>query len=340
VSLAEFPDIAKNVAFANGNTHPELGKRVAALLGIELSPVKFARFADTETYVRHEESVRGKLLVAFQTHAPVDGNSTADSFYQHLQMIDAGARGGAAKVMAVAPCMAGSRQDRQVLPREAVSADLNLDLLRSAGATHFVTVDIHDTHTLTSFRKPGVYDHLTAQPALRAKLAELMIGDQDDYIMIAPDEGHSKILRAQAELLGVELKDMVKTRDKHREVVSHVGRVGDVEGKTCFIMDDMISTGGTVASAAEKLHESGAKRIYVAATHPWFSGSAAERLADAPIEQIIVTDTLPIRDEVQERLGNKLQIVSSAELIADGLKQILIGGSVSGLYEGQGGNYS
>lgn len=340
MSLHDFPNIAKNIAFANGNTHPELGKQVASLLGIEVSPVKFGRFADTETYVRHEESVRGKVMVAFQTHAPVDGFSVADSFYQHLQMIDAGVRGGASKIIAVAPSFAGARQDRQVLPREAVSADLNLDLLRSAGASHFATVDIHDLHTLNSFRKPGTYDHFTAQPTLRAELASLITEDKDQYIMVTPDEGRSKTLRLHSELLGIALRDMVKTRNKHEEVISHAGEVEGVEGRTCFIMDDMIGTGGTVVSAIKKLHNSGAGKIYVAATHPWFSGSAAQRLEDSPVERVIVTDTLPIREEVREKLSDKLRIVSSAALIAAGLEQILINGSVSSLYDGQGGNYS
>jgi ribose-phosphate pyrophosphokinase len=174
---------------------------------------------------------------------------------------------------------------------------------------------------------------------LRDKLAQLMVYDRDKYVMVSPDVGHSKATEIHAEALGIRIADsMYKKRNPTDGRVTHKGNVDDVDGRICFLMDDMIGTASTVASATEKLDQAGASDIYVAATHGWFSGSAAERLSDSPIVEIFVTDTIPIAESVQQRLGDKLQIVSAAQLIADGLAEILTGGSVSELYEGQ--NYA
>jgi ribose-phosphate pyrophosphokinase len=328
-------EIREGLAFINGQTHPRLGKQVADLLGIELCPVEFKRFPDSESYVRIDENVRNKQVIAFQTHAPVRHRPIADSFYQHLQMIDAASRSHVSGVMAVAPNIAGARQDRQVLAREAVSADLNLRLLRDAGASNLVTVDIHDIHTLNSF--PGATpDHLTAQPMLRDMLSRLMTGDPADYVFVSPDEGHTKTLRPHAEHLGIELKDMIKNRDSNGKV-SHEDKVEDVDGRTCFLMDDMLGTGSTALSAADALHKSGAAAIYAGFTHGWFSGDAVERLSDpdSPITKVFVTDTLPIKASVRKALGPRLQVVSASGIIATGLYKILTGESLDDEYAGQ-----
>jgi ribose-phosphate pyrophosphokinase len=326
----------EDIVLANGPTNPVLGSKVAEYLGVPIVPTEYRRFADSETYFRYESSVRGKHVIAFQTHAPVGNKPISDSLYVHEQMIDAAIRGHATKVTAVAPSMAGARQDRQVLPREAVSAEMNMRKLQLAGASHFVTVDIHDQHTLNAFAPPNVADQLTAQPLLRSKLAELMVGrDVRDFLMVSPDEGHSKEIRKQARALGVDLLGMVKDRDPNEEKVTHEGNIRPSIGKICLMMDDMIGTAGTIISAADQLHQAGAIEIHVAATHGWFSGDAAEKLAASPIRSIFVTDTLPIRDKVRDRLGDKLVVVSAAELIADGLREMLSGGSVSGLYGGE-----
>jgi ribose-phosphate pyrophosphokinase len=156
--------------------------------------------------------------------------------------------------------------------------------------------------------------------------------------MVSPDEGHSKVIRKHAEALGIGLKDMVKNRDPRKETVTHEGVIDEVDERICFMMDDMVGTGGTLVSAAEKLHGSGAKAIYVAATHGWFSSNAAERFAQSPVDGIYVTDTIPLSEEVESKLGGKLHVVSSAGIIASGLSHILTDESVSGLYGGE--NYS
>jgi ribose-phosphate pyrophosphokinase len=331
-------EIREGIAFINGETHPRLGKKVADLLGVELCPVEFKRFPDTEPYARIKESVRNKQVIAFQTHAPVRHRPITDSFYQHLQMIDAAAGSHVSSVMAVAPNIAGARQDRQVLDREAVSADLNLKMLRNAGASDLVTVDIHDIHTLSSFHGARP-DHLTAQPMLRDILGRIMTGDPAGYVFVSPDEGHTKTLRPHAEHLGIELKDMIKNRDSQGNV-THDDKVEGVEGRTCFLMDDMLGTGSTAISAAQALDKSGAAAIYAAFTHGWFSKDAVERLLESPITKIFVTDTLPIRGSVRKELDSKLEVprlevVSAAGIIATGLYKILMGESLDDEYAGQ-----
>jgi ribose-phosphate pyrophosphokinase len=337
--LTLLPDeIRDRTAFISGETHPELGAAVADLLGIEVTPVEFKRFADTEGYVRIQENVRKKDIIAFQTHAPVDGRPTSDSIYQHFQMLDAAARSHANDIIAVVPHLSGARQDRQVLAREAISAKLNLKLLGAAGASELVTVDIHDIHTLNDFHTTP--DHLTAQPMLRDMLGRLMTGDPEGYVLVAPDEGHAKTLRPHAKHLGIELKDMVKARDPHGERVTHEGTVDGVDGRVCFLMDDMLSTGSTLISAAENLNESGAAEIYAAFTHGSFSGQAVELLKASPITKLFVTDTVPIRQEVLDILNehgtqDRLVIVSAAALLAGGVRRILTGESVDDMHSGQ-----
>jgi ribose-phosphate pyrophosphokinase len=323
---AKLPEnVRDGVTFANGVTHPELGLRVASLLGLEPIKADLRDFSDTEVYARYLESVRGTTLIAFETHAAVNGRSIPHALHRHAHMIDAGVGGLAEKIIAVAPYLSGQRQDREAQPREAVSANLNLRYLKMAGASHVMTVDMHEGHSLLELRRPGYgYSNLTAHHLLRDKIGELMVGEKENYVVVSPDEGHSKQLRDDADALGIDLIDLVKERNPdHDDSVTHMGNLEAVEGKTAVIIDDQISTAGTIKSAAENSKKSGAEAVIVATTHGIFSGPALSRLASRSIDHIITTDTIPTRQAI-ERLGDKLQVASVDELIANALYQILI----------------
>ncbi|MFI5270961.1 MAG: ribose-phosphate diphosphokinase [Candidatus Saccharimonadales bacterium] len=332
-------EIRENIVFVNGETHPALGAEVARLLGLELCLVEFKRFSNTEPYARIDENVRRKDIIAFQTHAPVDGLPIEASLFQHLQMIDAASRSHVSTIMAVAPNMLGARQDRQVLARESETGKMVAGLLgtvgvKGSGASELVTVDIHSRESIGAFPNAAA-DNLTAQIMLREVLRGFMTGPEEGYRLVSPDEGHTKALRKHAEKLGVEIMDLVKVRDQHEETVKHVGHIEDVDGATCFIMDDLLGTAGTVVSAAKELDEAGAADIYVAATHGWFSDDAPQKILDSPITKVFVTNTIPVGEEVSETLGDKLVVLSAGRVIAEGLNTILTGGSVNELYEGE-----
>jgi ribose-phosphate pyrophosphokinase len=338
-SLVLPEEIRENIAFINGETHPTLGAEVARLLGLELCPVEYKRFSNTEGYARINENVRRKDIIAFQTHAPVDDLPIESSFFQHLQMIDAASRSHVSTIMAVAPNILGARQDRQVLARECITGKMAVGLLGTvgvnrSGASELVTVDIHSGDSIGAFPN-STPDNLTAQIMLREVLRGLMTGPEEGYKLVSPDEGHTKALRPHAEKLEIELMDLVKVRDSHEETVRHVGEIKGVEGSVCMIMDDQIGTAGTVLSASNELDKAGAAETYVAATHGWFSENAAQDIFDSPITKVFVTDTIPIRDEVRKILGDKLVVLSAAKVIAEGLNTILRGGSVNEMYEGE-----
>lgn len=335
---AELPDdIKNNVVFANGLTHPELGLKVATALGIEPVRAEIKEFGDTELYARYEDNVRDATLIAFETHGAVDRRPVAQAFHRHLHMIDAAVGASAHKIIAVAPFVAGQRQDREAREREAVSANLNMRLLQTAGADHLVTVNIHEPRSLLEFRKPGYsYNNLTARRILTDKIESLILGDKSDYVLLSPDEGHSKELRKDAETLGVDILELVKQRDpKDPENVAHFGNLEGADGKIVIIIDDQISSAGTIKSAADHSKKCGAEAVIVAATHAIFSGPAIKRLGGKSIDHIVVTDTLPTA-RAEASLGSKLEVVTVSGLIANALHQILIPrGSVSTL---EGGN--
>jgi ribose-phosphate pyrophosphokinase len=317
---------------ASGETHPDLSARIAENMGVELGKVELRTHPNTEQYVRYEDSVRGKHVVIIQPHAPANGRSVNDSLHQHLEMINAAKLASASHITALAINLAGARQDRKTKGREGVSVALNLRMLEVAGASRLVTVDLHSPQSLSAFS--GQYDHLTAQPLLRKALGEQIEGDKERYVVVSPDSGRSKLSERTAQELGVDIMYLAKTRDRdNSSLVKHQSRVPNVDGRTCFMIDDMIDTAGTIQSAAETLYNSGAERIVTAATHGWFSDPAIERLQASPIDQIIITDTLPI-DIARHELGDRLTVVSVAGMVANALGEIITEGSVSRIFDG------
>ncbi|MES2970777.1 MAG: ribose-phosphate pyrophosphokinase [Patescibacteria group bacterium] len=318
---------------ASGETHSGLSMRIADAMGLKLGGVILRTHPNTEQYVRYEESVRGKHVMAIQPHARTKDRSVSDALHQHLEMIYAAKLASAAQITAVAPNLAGARQDRQSKGRESVSIALTLLMLKLAGASRVVTVDLHSPQTLPVF--DGPCDHLTAQPLLRESVRTRIVGDPAGYVVVSPDIGHSKMAEHHAQALGVEVIHMTKTRDPHDSTkIIRQSKVHGVNGRTCFIIDDILDTAGTLQSAAESLHNSGASRIVTAATHGWFSDPAIERLKNSPIDEIFITDTMPV-DTAQEELGSQLQVVSVSGMIAHALREIVVEGSVSEIFQDQ-----
>lgn len=326
------PEQKEQLVVVSGRTHPELGAAIADGMGVTLSAIELADHRDTSIYTRLCESVRDKHVIAIQTHGAAEGKSIADSFVEHVQMLDAARLSGASRITALAPNLAGTRQERQVKPRESVSAILDLRILRLAGATNLVTVDPHSPVT----HLEGITSTtLTAQTLLREAVTEEMTDLTEGYVVVSPDVGHSKDAQVHADALGLGLVTMRKVRDPDDPTkINRPDPVDGVEGLTCLIFDDMIDTAGTLASAAETLERSGAKAVYAAATHGFFSDPGLERLQSAPINKIFITDTLPV-GEAQEALGDRLEVVTVGDMIADSMVRIIQGRSVSETAAGQ-----
>jgi ribose-phosphate pyrophosphokinase len=324
------PSQYSKMTLASGSTHTELAEDTAKLMGIATCPVERKTFPNTETYIRYGESVRGKQVFIMQSLAAMSGKSVNDSFMEMLIMVDAAKRASASEITVVAPYLAYGRQDRKARGREPISAATVIRALQSAGADRLVSVDMHSAQTQATFNGP--FDHLTAEPLIKAALDAIIDGRQSDYVVVSPDGGRAKAAEDYAEALGVEVVHMVKGRD--REDSSKIVRphtLPGVEGKTCLIIDDMIDTAGTLVSAAETLKRSGAKGVITCATHGLFSEPALERLKNAPIDKIIVTDSTPMIKAV-EVLGDKLEVLSIASLLASAIVEIGTRGSVSKIF--------
>jgi ribose-phosphate pyrophosphokinase len=284
----------KRMMLFTGTIHPALGHEIADCLGIPVSPAELRRFASGEIYFRAEESVRGADVFVVQTHyEPVN-----EAVMEQLIMIDAMKRASAKRISAVIPYYGYSRQDKKAISREPISAKLIADLLTTAGADRVVSVDLHSGQIQGYFDAP--FDHLTAE-----KLREYLHAD---------------------------LAFLYKRRSrKEAHKIEEMTVVGEVEGRPCVIVDDMIDTASTVAAGTKVLAHMGAGPIYVGATHGIFSGKARQLLEEAPIAQVVVTNTVPIPEE---RQFDKLKCLSIAPLIASALRAVFEDSSVSEIFGG------
>jgi ribose-phosphate pyrophosphokinase len=313
----------RNLLLYSGSSHPELAEEVAKHLGVMLGEVDIHHFANSEVYVRFLTSVRGAYCFVLQTHTP----PVNEHIVETLVMLDALKRGSARRITAVLPFFPYSRQDKKHLAREPISAKLMADLLHTAGADRVMSVDLHAGQIQGFFDMP--FDHLTAHPLILDYLRN-EIGD--DIVITAPDAGRVGVADRFAKKLGQDLAIVHKRRDptKHGEVESlHV--VGDVEGRRCVLVDDMIDSGGTIVKAAEALAAHGASEVYVTCTHPVLSGQAVERLENSSIRKVMVTNTLPIPPE---KGFSKLAVVSVGQIIADAIRAVFEDESVSGIFGG------
>lgn len=315
---------------ASGSTHPELGEDTARELGGSLGQIERKMFPNSELYVRYGESVRGKHVFIIQSLAMADGRSVNDAFMELLIMIDAAKRASATEITAIIPYLAYGRQDRKARGREPISAATVIRALQSAGTDRLVSIDMHSAQTQATFNGP--FDHLTAEHIIKDALQDRINADVDNFVMVSPDGGRAKVSEEYAQMLGIDVVHMTKSRD--REDSSKIARpdtVVGVEGKTCLIVDDIIDTAGTVVSAAEALQRSGAKAIIICATHGLFSHPALERLSTAPIDEIIVTDSVPLA-EAKQILGDRLTVLPIAPMLAETIAEIATRGSVSRIF--------
>ena len=314
----------KHLIVASGRAYPELAEEVASLIGVDLVPTRALTYANSEIYVRFEESVRGADAFVLQSHcAPVN-----EWLMEQLIMVDALKRASAKRITVVSPFYPYGRQDKKHAGREPISARLIADLYKTAGADRLMSIDLHASQIQGFF--DGPVDHLIGLPVLLEYIQEKYA--TDDLTIVSPDAGRVRLADAWTDKLGAPLAIIHKRRDPNKANEVAVGEVvGDVEGRVCLLVDDMIDTAGTICAAAQTLKEHGAAKVIGAATHPILSGPAVERLNASAFEEIIVTNTLPISDEINIP---KLTVLSIAPLIAEAIRQIFEDGSVTSLFDG------
>ena len=302
-----------------GIANPVLAQEIARCLGVDLCKVTANRFADGEIFVRIDENIRGSdVFIVQPTNAP------AENLMELLLLIDAARRASAARITAVMPYYGYSRQDRKDQPRVAIGAKLVANMIEAAGADRVLGIDFHQ-HQLQGFFDVPV-DHLYARPVLVSHYRKKKL---DDLVVVAPDVGAAKMARGFAKQLDAAFAIIDKRRPK-ANVAEVLNVIGDVDGKNCLIADDMIDTAGTVSEAARALRRLGAKDVYVCATHALLSGPARERLSEAPIEEVTVTDTIAIPEE---RRFPTLHVLSVGELLAKAIRFTHAEQSVSSLFD-------
>ncbi|WP_025272169.1 ribose-phosphate diphosphokinase [Haloglycomyces albus] len=317
---------SKNLMLFSGRGYPELADEIGKFLGVAPTPTSSYSFANGEVFVRFEESVRGCDAFVVQSMT----NPINEWVMETLLMLDALKRGSAKRITVLVPFYPYSRQDKKHRGREPISARLMADLLKTAGADRILTVDLHTAQIQGFF--DGPVDHLFAMGTL-AKHVEENYGDRR-LTIVSPDSGRVRLVERWADRLGgCPIAFIHKTRDPLRpnEVVAN-RVVGEVEGRTCVLVDDMIDTGGTIVSAAEMLREAGAADVVMATTHPILSDPATERLAAAPVSEVIVTNTLPLPEKARDL--EKVTTLSIAPLVSKAIWEVFNDGSVTTLFGG------
>jgi ribose-phosphate pyrophosphokinase len=315
----------KNLMLFSGRAHPELAEQVAKHLDVTITPQSAYSFANGEIFVRFEESVRGCDAFVLQSHAaPIN-----DQIMEQLIMVDALKRASAKRITVVMPFWGYARQDKKHRGREPISARLIADMFQVAGADRIMTVDLHTAQIQGFF--DGPVDHLFALPVLAEHIKRTYADEQ--LAVVSPDSGRVRLAERWADTLGgTPLAFIHKTRDPRRPNEAVANRVvGEVEGRLCIVIDDMIDTGGTVAKTSEVLLKEGAKDVVVAATHGVLSGPAPERLARCGAREVIFTDTLPIPDE---KRFPTMTVLSIAPLLARAIHEVFEDGSVTSLFNG------
>ncbi len=313
----------KHLMLFSGRAYPEFAQEIARLMDTQLVPTRQVTYANSEIYVQYEESVRGSDAFVIQSHcAPVN-----EWLMEQLIMVDALKRASAKRITVIAPFYPYARQDKKHLGREPISARLVADLFSAAGADRIMSVDLHAAQIQGFFNGP--VDHLWGMPVLADYVQKRY--DTSEMTVVSPDAGRVRLADMWTDRLGSKLAIIHKRRDP--SVANHVAVhevVGDVEGRVCILVDDMIDTAGTICQAADALKERGAKKVIAAATHPVLSGPAAQRLNESAFEEVIVCNTLPIHTEVPVE---KLTVLSIAPLIARAIREVFEDGSVTKLFQ-------
>jgi ribose-phosphate pyrophosphokinase len=315
----------KKLLLLSGRSHPELTDEIAACLGVEPTPTTLYDFANGEIFVRFLESVRGCDAFVLQSHtAPIN-----KWIMEQLIMVDALKRASAKRITVVAPFFGYARQDKKSRGREPISARLIADLFLTAGADRIMAVDLHTAQIQGFF--DGPVDHLFALPILASYIEDKL--DLSRVTVVAPDAGRVRVCERWTDRLGCPLAIIHKRRDPDiANQVKVLEVVGQVEGRTCIIVDDMIDTGATIVNAVDALFNQGATQVIVTATHGVLSGPAVDLLKNSRISELIVTNTLPI---LNEKRFDKLTVLSIAPLIARAISEVFSDGSVTSLFDGQ-----
>ncbi|MEO5875066.1 MAG: ribose-phosphate diphosphokinase [Streptosporangiaceae bacterium] len=313
----------KKLMLFSGRAYPELAQEVADHLDTDLVPTAAYDFANGETFVRFLESVRGSDAFVIQSHtAPIN-----QWIMEQLIMVDALKRASARRITVVAPFFGYARQDKKHRGREPISARLMADLFKTAGADRLITVDLHTAQIQGFF--DGPVDHLFALELLSNHVAATI--DTSQVTVVAPDAGRVRVAERWTDRLGCPLAIIHKRRDPLvANEVKVFEVVGQVKGRTCVIVDDMIDTGGTIVKAAEALFEQGAAKVVVTSTHGVLSGPAVDRLKNSRISEVIMTNTLPIPPE---KRFDKLTVLSIAPLLASAINEVFHDGSVTSLFD-------
>jgi ribose-phosphate pyrophosphokinase len=317
----------KKLHLVSGRANYPLAEEIAAALDVQLGEANCTNFANGEIHCRFGESVRGMDVFIIQSHGASGDMSINDTIFEHVQMVDAARRASAKRITAVMPFYGYARQDRKAEGREPISAKLVANMFASAGADRLMSLDLHSGQIQGFF--DGPFDHLVAMPVL---IDYLRANLDEDLVVVSPDAGRVKVAERYANVLHADLAIVHKRRVKGaKNLVEAKEVVGNVEGRTCVLIDDMIDTGGTLVAAAEQLVEQGASTVCAAATHGVLSGPAIDRLKNSMISKVVVTNTLPLPPEKQI---DKLEVLSVARVIADAIDAVFEDTSVSEIFDG------
>lgn len=303
-----------------GNSNPRLAQDIAHQLGFELSEIEVGHFSDGETAVHIGETVRGRdVFIVQSTCAPVNEN-----LMELLIMTDAARRASAGRITAVIPYFGYARQDRKARSRDPITAKLVADIITSSGADRVLTMDMHAPQIQGFFDIP--VDHLYGGPLLQRYFADKV---DENFTVVSPDIGSVSRARNVAAKLNCPIAIVDKRRPKANQT-EIMNIIGEVEGKTCLMVDDMIDTAGTIVQGAEALYKNGAKEIYACATHAVLSGPAIDRIKDSPISELVLLDTIPLPDE---KKLDKIKVLSVAKLFAKAIENIYLDKQMSEIYD-------
>jgi ribose-phosphate pyrophosphokinase len=312
----------KSISIFSGTSNPELTKAIASSLELPVGKAEINRFSDGEVFARIQESVRGvDVYVVQSTCTPVN-----DHLIELLVFCDALKRSSASSITAVIPYYGYGRQDRKVAPRTPITAKLIADLLTAAGISRVVAIDLHAGQIQGFFNVP--FDHLFANNVFLDYLTPKF--SQETPVLVSPDAGGVERTRAYAKRMDADLAIIDKRREK-ANVSEVMNIIGDIRDRDCIIVDDMIDTAGTLCNAAKALKDRGARRVFAAATHAVLSGPAVDRIKASPLEEVVVTDTIPLQKAAVD--SGKFKVLTVSRLLGEAIKRIHHSDSVSSLFD-------